>query len=385
MSWLGYKASTSKNSSVDPREEKRLKLEKEQAERLRRAKERIARQQQLQAALEAQKEADQALRDFLNIDPEILTGASSADLTEEEVSELLKEEIMADFETENGTDGEKAMEKLTTVVCPFDQADIEYWFSEIEGQLELIEVKSQWLKRMALQRFLPLEIKAEIRSLLKLTKANAGTDIYKQMKKELIDLFGQKPEDAYKRAKSRVMTGKPSQLGKQLIEDLCKCDVKLSGNCCPIVIWGMFREALPVVIRNHIADMSFNKDTYKEIFARCDKIYDSNQDQPVRGASVASVTSTPTNSGEAVVAAVNKPPRRNKGNQGSNGSGSSGSNKPSSPAPKPAKAENKGTRHATAKGDSDKLCKMHFKWGENSLYCAAPWKCPMKNIFKAPQ
>ena len=92
-------------------------------------------------------------------------------------------------------------------------------------------------------------------------------------------------------------------------------------------------------------------------------------------------------SGETVVAAV-KPPKKNK-NQGGNGNNS---NKPtpssSSSTPKPTTKPdqgNKGTRHPTAKGDNDKLCRMHFKWGENSLYCAAPWKCPMKAVYKAPQ
>ena len=87
----------------------------------------------------------------------------------------------------------------------------------MEGQLEIIEIKSQWIKRTTPQRFLPTEIK----SLMNLTKAQAGNDIYKRIKYELIDLFGSKPEDAYNLSKSRVMTKKPSQLGIALVDNIC--------------------------------------------------------------------------------------------------------------------------------------------------------------------
>ena len=106
MSWLsGLRPSTSNSSESDLREAKRQKL---QADRLRRTKERVDRQNQLQAAINAQREADQALKDLLNIDPELFSGGGSENLSEEEVQHLL--DIMEDFETENGTDGQKALE-----------------------------------------------------------------------------------------------------------------------------------------------------------------------------------------------------------------------------------------------------------------------------------
>ena len=117
-----------------------------------------------------------------------------------------------DFDAENGIDGKSALSDLKAVVCPFIKDDVEFWFGQFEGQLEVIEIKSQWLKRIAVQRFLPPEIQTEVKSLLSLSKTAAGDQIYLKIKKELIELFGQKPEDAYTRAKNRVMTGKPSQL-----------------------------------------------------------------------------------------------------------------------------------------------------------------------------
>ena len=264
--------------------------------------------------------------------------------------------------------------------------------------MEIIEVKSQWTKRIALQRFLPAEIKQEIKTLLKVQKANAGTDIYKRIKTKLITLFGAKPEDSYNRAKNRVMTGKPSQLGEALVDDICQdCTVKLAAGCCAKVVWGMYREAIPVVIRNHIAQLQFNKDTYQNIFTISDQIFDSNQlTQPEQGNSVASVSASTANSSssEPEVAAM-RPQRRNRNqNRGSGGNSNSGGNSRNSNQNqagaskgqnKPQEAGNKGPKHPTAKGDKNKLCKVHYKWGENGNYCAAPWQCPMKDIFKGPQ
>ena len=376
MSWFG---AIKKES--DPREERRKQLEEE---RLQRKRVRAERQLQLQAAQLAQEEAQQAINDILRLDPDILSGDDNVEVNEAEVDNLLNDSIM-DFDAENGTDGASAMDKMSSVKCEFTRDDIEFWFTELETQLEVIDVKSQWSKRIALQRFLPADVKQEVKSLLIIPKAQAGDDIYKRIKTELLDLYGQKPEDGYIRAKNRVMTGKPSQLGKALINDICKCPVKLQSNCCAQIVWGMYREAIPVVIRNHIAELQFNKDTYKQIFQKSDQVYDSNKStQPVRGATVAaaSVQPVPTSPLEPEVAAV-KPPRPPKKNQ------KGGGNKGQTPAPAPssatATAGNKGPRHATAKGDNDKLCRIHYRWGENGTYCAAPWKCPMKNVFKAPQ
>ena len=217
---------------------------------------------------------------------------------------------------------------------------------------------------------------------------------------ELIELFGAKPEDAYIRAKNRVMTGKPSQFGKLLIEDICTCPTKLASGCCAKIIWGMYRDGIPVIIRNHIAQLDFNKNTYKQIFKISDQVFDSNrQDQPARGGSVAAVTTATTSNAnqDSEVAAI-RPPRKNKNqnqrnNGASNGGGSKNQNssKPNTGGQSSqsnatqASQGNKGPRHATDRGENDKLCKIHYRWGENGTYCAAPWKCPMKNVYKAPQ
>ena len=391
MSWLGgYNSKPSTSAQADLAEAREAKRKKLEAEKAQRAARRDQLRKQLLAAQEAQEEATQAINELLEIDPDIFNVEGEI----QEVSEdILDDSDMADFDVENETDGKSALDKLGSVKCDFSKDDIEFWFTELESQLEIIEVKSQWTKRIALQRFLPAEIKQEVKSLLLVQKAQSGTDIYKRIKTELINLFGSKPEDSYIKAKNRVMTGKPSQLGKLLVDDICKdCKVKLAAGCCAKVVWGMFREALPVVIRNHIAEMTFTKDTYLQIFRKCDQIYDSNQTTQVKGSVAAVSHSTPTSTSDPEVAAIrgrgNRGGRGRGGGRGGRGGGSTTANAPPPPTTTTTTTTpkgNTGPKHATAKGDNDKLCKIHYKWGENGAYCAAPWKCPMKNIYKAPQ
>ena len=384
----GYKPSTS-SSEPEDREAKRKRLEAERAERLQRAQQRANRQKQLQAAIKSQEEADQALKEFLEIDPDIFTDDSEIEiLSAEEESRLLAEDIdiMAEsFEVENGTDGDKAVEKLGTLQCPFSK-DIRFWFSQLETQLEIIGVKSQWVKRLALQRILPIEIQEDVKSLLMLSKANAGTDIYLKLKTELVDLFGEKPEDGYIRAKNRVMTGKPSQLGKALINDLCRCSVKLNTECCSTMIWAMFREKLPLVVRNHIAEMKFDKTSFKKIFEKADQIYDSNQGgEPSNPPTVSVAAATTAEPEVAAVSFKNKNqnrPQKNKNQGGGQQNKNQGQNQAQNGGNKP---QNQRQRHPTAKGDSDKLCKIHFKFGVNANFCVSPWKCPMKDQLATPQ
>ena len=104
----------------------------------------------------------------------------------------------------------------------------------------------------------------------------------------------------------------------------------------------------------------------------------------VRGATVAATSAQPKQNStlEPEVAAVKSPRPPKKNNKGGNNKGQTAAPTPTSTT---TTAGNKGPRHATAKGDNDKLCRIHYRWGENGTYCAAPWKCPMKNVFKAPQ
>ena len=346
-------------------------------DRLARAQQRAQRQSELEATIKAERELEEAIENLLEIDPEIFANENEVSVPDSEVAELLG--IMVDFDAENGDDSATAMDNLRSVQCPFNKGDIEFWFSQLEDQLTLIGVKKQWTKKIALVRFLPPDIQNEVKSLLKLGQTAAGTDIYLRIKKKLLKLYGPKPEDAYLSAKNLVLTDSPSQLGHQLVEKLCPAEINLDGCHCDRIVWGLFREKIPIVVRNHLADMPFNKDTYEHVFDKADQVWMSNRASEPRTSQVAAAT--PQNTPE--VAAIkgqngkNKKPKKgqnqNQGQSGQNqGQGGQKSQDTKSEAPKPAI-------------NSDGHCRIHAKWKENASFCAAPWGCKMKNIWKAPQ
>ena len=184
MSWFSRISTGGDNSSipsVDARERRRQLLEQERQQR---ASNRSKLQQALENAKRSREEANQACRDLLNLDPDIFQEDPNNTNDPSEIdSNILNDSSESvnmgdEFEDVNGTDGKSAMEGLKSVQCPYEGDDLEYWFTEFELQLTLIEVKSQWLKRLALQRFLPVEVRHEIKDLLKLSKTDAGDDIY---------------------------------------------------------------------------------------------------------------------------------------------------------------------------------------------------------------
>ena len=73
----------------------------------------------------------------------------------------------------------------------------------------------------------------------------------------------------------------------------------------------MFREKLPIVVRNHIAEMTFTTDTYKAILTKADQVFNSNQSaEPVTNshqvAAVAASTPASSQAGGQEVAAEQK-------------------------------------------------------------------------------
>ena len=100
---------------------------------------------------------------------------------------------MVDFDAENGVDGDKAQEHARSIRVEFSSTNIGFWFAELEGEMVMASVKSQWLKRTVLQRNLPTKQKEDVMSLLTLSKTEGGNDIYLRIKRELIRICAQKP------------------------------------------------------------------------------------------------------------------------------------------------------------------------------------------------
>ena len=76
-------------------------------------------------------------------------------------------------------------------------------------------------------------------ALLSLPKAQAG-DIYLAIKTELLRLYAPKAHESYKKALTRTMVGLPSQLGCQIINDICTKTKKLDGCCCAAATFALW-------------------------------------------------------------------------------------------------------------------------------------------------
>ena len=155
MSWLsGYKAPVAKTPPEDPRETKRKKLEAEREERLVRAKQRSDRQKLLQSAIQARQEADQAFQDLLAIDPDLFEGDSEAgsevnsDILNDTEDTMPDNDVVIDFEDENGADDAKALQEACRSLERFqwDQEDLSFTFNQLEIKMSSVGVKKQYTK-----------------------------------------------------------------------------------------------------------------------------------------------------------------------------------------------------------------------------------------------
>ena len=142
--------------------------------------------------------------------------------------------------------------------------------------METAGVLSQWQKRLLLQRSLPPDIIAELEDLLIKNQTEAGPLPYKDLKDHLYESFAPRPEEAFKLALGLVMTGKPSQLAKKLINTLCPKHPTLENCCLEGVISGLWRDKLPKDVRNQVANYSLvGKDIQKATLQHADAVYAS--------------------------------------------------------------------------------------------------------------
>ena len=105
-------------------------------------------------------------------------------------------DAMSDFDTINTPDDNAVLAKLASVKVTWHQDDIHYWFFELETQMELINITSQWVKRIVLATNLPETVKEEIKDLLKKPKSQAPAMVYKELKQKIMELFGPREEEA---------------------------------------------------------------------------------------------------------------------------------------------------------------------------------------------
>ena len=95
---------------------------------------------------------------------------------------------------------------------------------------------------------LPPKVQMDVMSLLSIKKSAARADLYKRIKDEILRIHAPRKQDTYKKALSRVLTGLPSQLGQELINDICDQDVKLVGCCCAKAVFCLWSIQLPLTV-----------------------------------------------------------------------------------------------------------------------------------------
>ena len=286
-----------------------------------------------------------------------------------------------DIDVENGVDGDKAPEQARQIRVEFEPNDIKFWFSQLEAEMLMATVKSQWLKKTILQRNLPNRQKEDVKSYLVLTKAEAGNAIYKEIKTELLRLYGPKPADSYCKALSRTMVGLPSQLGAQIIEDVCRKPKKLEACCCAGAVFALWSLQIPVNVRAFVSNMEFTSATYKEVFQTADKVYLSSKQVSVAAMSRPPPTPSSGSLDETLpafqshnqeVAAISQN-SKNKG-QGKNKNNKNQNNKKGQGQSGQGQNKSRGPRHES--NPPDQCCDRHYRHGASAWYCVAPLTCP---------
>ena len=294
--------------------------------------------------------------------------------------------MVADFEDENGADKAGALgEAMKTVAnIAWEPEDLGFYFNQAEARMQAAGVKKNFTKLQVLTTILPPHVIREVKSILSKKESEFDqNDAYKQLKTEIIDIFGPKPCKGMERALQRVLSGTPSQLARLLVNDVCKHN--LDCDCCPDIILHLWKRHLPSAVRAGIARTPFSKDTFKEITALADDIFYNttpagapagvaalegaeshlNETQPaIPYATVPEVAALRGNFRGRGRSARNRGRGRGRGAQ-AGGQGNTG-------------ARNKPPRHPD--GPPDGCCNQHLRFGKSSHFCTEPLTCPWKDI-----
>ena len=290
--------------------------------------------------------------------------------------------VVINYDVEDKDDGEKAADQARHIKLEFDVTDIKFWFAQLEDEMVLATIGRQWLKKTVLQRNLPIKQKEDVKSLLTLQKAEAGNNIYHRIKEELLRIYAPKPQISYRKALGRTMAGLPSQLGAQIIDDICKKSVKLEGCCCSgaaLAIWSM---KLPVNVLAHISNKTFDSTTYKQVFEAADQVFLSSQQVQMVAATTTLDETLPAfsqqNQPSAEVAALSGNRRGGRGNasgtRGGANRGNRGGNRGNRGGQRGAR---RGPRHSSSPPEA--CCDRHYVHGDQAWYCLAPHSCPWKD------
>ena len=241
---------------------------------------------------------------------------------------------------------------------------------------------------------LPTETKEEIKGLLRLPKDRAGPTCYKDAKDRLFTLFGPKEADAFAKAAALVMTGKPSQLAKRLVDLLCKCQPPLKDGCCAVLtVAGLWTSRLPDVVKAHVAGKSLAGDHFETTLAIADAVY-SSVCQPTNTLAALGAAAAPSQTpNDQTMAAFGRGSGgrgngRGRGNRGGRGRGSDSSGRGGSSTSTNTSSTGSNTPAVWGKKHADNppdgVCQQHHRFGKIAHFCRNTFTCPWKNHINQP-
>ena len=279
---------------------------------------------------------------------------------------------MVNYDQAHEEDDPGAIQNARDVRLPFNKHDVSLWFSLIESKMQFAGLKNQWSKRQVLVQLLPADLHNDFKRYLVQQESDTNNDAYYQLKKAIIKRMGPKRADGFDKAIARVMNGTPSQLGLQIINDICPSVSPLTGCHCADVVLGIWRRSLPVNVRNSVADMDFNATTYGAVFDKADAVWASNSSTTVTAALTAEVAAVSGRGGRrnnrGGAASV---PQRG-GNRGGGARGGSGG----------GRGRGRGPRHSDLPPQN--ACDVHWRHGKGAWHCADRHSCPWRD-FESPK
>ena len=318
---------------------------------------------------------------------------------------------MVEFDAENGTDTANAMESASRALKDFKWVgdDLPFYFQQIEARMASAGVKKQFSKFQILSTILPQHVILEVKQILRKKEADLQNKAYKTLKDEILRIFGPRVDTNVAMAFSRTLgSGKPSQLARALVNDLCKTDLE-NCDCCPPMVLYLLKRQCPLPVRTVIAQHEFNFETFDAVVELADEVFDTCRPS---GVSVAAMSAVPQvsldetqpaipyaipsfNMGApgyaaaqaqqgipGTVAAIQRGAGRGRGFRGQGrggrsrgGRGGATQASASSSSDSTSGQVRRGPRHPDLPAGIE-VCQMHHRWAANAHFCQDPLVCP---------
>ena len=186
--------------------------------------------------------------------------------------------IMAAFEDVNGVDNDKALSTALNLIKGFEWKpnNINFYFNQLETKMTTAGIKKNWTKFQVLTTVLPASVQDELISVLQKSETDfPQNNAYKILKNKILKIFGQSEESRFERALQRTLTGKPSQLARALLNDIC--DTELEGCCCARAVATLWKQKIPLAVRQAVAHFKFNKENFDTILGVADSVFQSSR------------------------------------------------------------------------------------------------------------